>query len=322
MLIRVMCPAPSGSLYGNRVTALRWAAILKSLGHRVVITDEYKREGCDLLIALHARKSTGAVFQFRERYPNGPVIVALTGTDLYRDLGRSSSARRALELADRIVALQPLATAELDLHLRHKVRVIYQSAQPTPAAISRPRRSFDVCVVGHLRPVKDPLRAAFAARLLPPESRIRILHAGSAREKSMERKAKSEVAGNSRYRWLGPLTRARTRRLIARSHLLVLSSRMEGGANVISEAIVCGTPILASRIPGSVGLLGENYPGYFRVGDTEALATLLRRAETDDRFYGRLRTHCSRLAPFFRPAQERERWRILLREIAGRQIRK
>src|SRR5690349_17309314 len=106
MLIRMMCPAPSGSLYGNRVTAERWASIIKSLGHRVVIMEEYDGEGCDLLIALHARKSAGAVFQYRERYPDGRVIVALTGTDLYRDLGRSARARRALELADRIAVLQ------------------------------------------------------------------------------------------------------------------------------------------------------------------------------------------------------------------------
>jgi putative glycosyltransferase (TIGR04348 family) len=317
MLIRMMCPAPSGSLYGNRVTALRWARILKSLGHRVIIADKYQGEGCDLLIALHARKSAGAVFKFHERYPDDPVIVALTGTDLYRDLGRSPSARRALEVADRIVALQPLAAAELESRLRNKVRVIYQSAERTPAAISRSPKFFDVCVVGHLRPVKDPFRAAYAARRLPPESRIRILHAGGAMEKSMTQKAKAEEAGNSRYRWLGTLTWARTRRLIAGSHLLVLSSRMEGGANVISEAVVDRTPIIASQIPGSVGLLGQNYPGYFRVGDTEALATLLRRAETDSRYYGRLRTHCTRLAPMFRPSQERERWRKLLREIAG-----
>ena len=316
MLIRMMCPAPSGSLYGNRVTAVRWARILKSLGHRVIITDKYEGQGCDLLIALHARKSAGAVFQFRDRYPDGPIIVALTGTDLYRDLGRSPRARRALEVADRIVALQPLAAAELEPHLRTKVRVIYQSAERAPRAVSRSRRFFDVCVVGHLRPVKDPFRAACAARRLPPESRIRILHAGTAMEKSMAQQAEAEEARNPRYRWLGPLSRVRTRRLIAGGHLLVLSSRMEGGANVISEAVVDGTPIIASRIPGSVGLLGKNYPGYFRVGDTEALTMLLRRAETDDRFYARLRTHCARLAPLFRPSQERERWRKLLSEIA------
>ena len=317
MLIRMMCPAPSGSLYGNRVTAVRWASILRSLGHRVIVMDEYAGEDCDLLIALHASKSAKAVFQFRERYPDSPSIVALTGTDLYRDLSRSAHARRSLDLADRIVALQPLAAAELEPRWRNKVRVIYQSAERTPTPVRRSRRFFDVCVVGHLRRVKDPFRAAQAALRLPPESRIRILHAGLAMEKSMARKAHAEQARNARYRWLGSLTRTRTRRLIAASDVLVLSSRMEGGANVISEAVVDGTPIIASGIPGSVGLLGKNYPGYFRVGDTEALTNLLRRAETDGRFYSRLRIHCTRLASLFRPIEERKGWRKLLREMTA-----
>jgi len=133
----------------------------------------------------------------------------------------------------------------------------------------------------------------------------------------MEQRALAEQTRNPRYHWMGPLTRARTLRLIARSHILVLSSRMEGGANVISEAIVRGTPVIASRIPGSVGLLGTDYPGYFPFGDSAVLASLLLRAETDSEFYKNLRQHCARLAPRFRPAAERRSWRDLVRELAG-----
>ena len=82
------CPAPPGSLYGNRVTALRWAGILRSLGHRVIITGDYQDERCDLLIALHARKSAGAASRFRARHAVSPLVVALTGTDVYHDLAR------------------------------------------------------------------------------------------------------------------------------------------------------------------------------------------------------------------------------------------
>src|SRR6185295_6357206 len=172
-----------------------------------------------------------------------------------------------------------------------------------------------VCVVGHLRAVKDPLRAAYAARRLPRDSRIRVLHAGGARDAAMEARARVEEASNPRYQWLGALSRVKTRRLIAQSKLLVLSSRMEGGANVISEAVLDGTPVLASRIPGSIGLLGADYPGYFPVGSTRKLAELLERAESDAPFYRRLAMHCRKLAPLFRPAREREQWRKLLAEI-------
>jgi putative glycosyltransferase (TIGR04348 family) len=322
MLIRIVCPAPPGSLYGNRVTAERWARILRSLGHRVAIAPAYDDERCDVLVALHARRSAEAVFPYRRRFPEAPLIVALTGTDLYRDIRGSRRAKRALEAADRIVALQPLAVDELEPHLRGKLRIIYQSAKATHGQVRRSRAFFDVCVAGHLRAVKDPLRAAYAALKLPENSRIRILHAGVAMDATMARKAQAEETRNSRYRWLGPLSRAHTRRLIAQSRILVLSSRMEGGANVISEAVVDGTPVIASRIPGSVGLLGERYPGYFPVGDTAALARLLIRAESDSGFYRRLRSQMKRLAPLFRPAEESARWKELLAGLPGRQTRK
>ena len=91
---------------------------------------------------------------------------------------------------------------------------------------------------------------------------------------------------------------------------------------MISEAVVDGTPVIASRIPGSVGLLGENYLGYFPVGDTGTLARLLVRAESDSGFYRRLQSHTERLAPLFRPAEERARWKKLLAEFDWRQTRK
>jgi len=311
----MICPAPRGSLYGNRVTARRWAAILRALGHRVTIAQSYQGETSDALVALHARRSAGAVFRFREERPGRPIVVALTGTDLYRDIRTDRDARRALEAADRLVALQDLAAEELAPHLRSKLAVIHQSAPRTPWPVRRSGRFFDVCVVGHLREVKDPFRAALAARKIPESSRIRVLHAGEAMEESFAAEARAEQDRNSRYRWLGGIPRWKTRRLIAASRLMVLSSQMEGGANTISEALVDGTPVLASRIPGSVGLLGAGYPGFFPPGDTEALARLMERAEGDRRFYATLEAWCRRLRPMFHPSRERAAWRRLIGEL-------
>ena len=311
----MVCPAPPGTLYGNRISAARWARILRHLGHRVTIQTSYHGEPCDGLVALHAKRSGQAAIEFHRRYPDRPVIVALTGTDLYRDIHHSRTAQRALEIATRLVALQPLASGELEPSLRGKVRVIYQSVEKTTRRVIRPDREFRVCVVGHLRDVKDPFRAAMAVRGLPAESRIRVWHAGAAMSAGMERRATAEQQRNPRYRWLGEIPRWKVRRLIASSHLLVLSSRMEGGANVISEAIVDGTPVLASRIPGSIGLLGAGYPGFYPFGDTRALRSLLLRAETDSRFFTHLRSGCAKLSPLFRPARERMAWRNLLGEV-------
>ncbi|HEY6292043.1 MAG TPA: selenoneine biosynthesis selenosugar synthase SenB [Terriglobia bacterium] len=319
MRIGIVTPAPARSRYGNRVTALRWSRILRGLGHRVDTTQAYEDEPYDLLVALHARRSYPSVNRFHRAHPERPIIVALTGTDLYRDLPRSGRAQKSLGLATLLIVLQPKASEELDPHLHDKVRVIYQSV-PAPAQRRRrnspaSRRSFDVCVIGHLRPVKDPFRAALAARRLPSSSRLRILHAGAAMDEKMAARARFEMSVNRRYQWLGEQPRWRVRQILERSALCVLSSKLEGGANVLSEAIVAGVPLVASRIAGSVGLLGESYPAYFKVGDTKGLERLLYRAETDRAFLTRLDSQCRTLASLFDPRRERSAWSRLLAEL-------
>jgi putative glycosyltransferase (TIGR04348 family) len=322
MRIILVTPAPRGSRKGNRVTAARWAAMLRRLGHRATVVGQWDGAPCDLLVALHARKSARSIERFRSACPRRPLVVVLTGTDLYRDLATSAAARRSLELADRLIVLQPRGVDALPRLLRARARVVIQSAQPAhsarPVALAvHSRRAFDVCVIGHLRPVKDPFRAALAARLLPRSSRVRVLHLGGALSRAMARRARAEERANPRYRWFGELARWRTRRVLARSRLLVLSSRLEGGANVLSEAIAAGVPVLASRIPGSTGILGDDYPGLFEVGDTRGLAALLERAETEARFYRDLARRCRRLAPLVRPERELEAWRAIVRELGG-----
>lgn len=317
MRIGIVTPAPPRSRYGNRVTATRWAKLLKSLGHSVRIAREYEGDSFDLLIALHARRSHQSIVRFHRDHPERPIVVALTGTDLYHDLGRTRSAEKSLDLATRIVVLQPKALDKLPEGWRAKTRVIYQSVTPgmRKARSSRQRRTFDVCVVGHLRPVKDPFRAAMAARKLPAASRIRVLQIGGAMTSEMEARANKEMRINSRYRWLGEQSPSRVRRILERSQLFVLSSKMEGGANALGEAIVAGMPVLASRIGGSVGILGEEYPGYFEPGDTRRLARLMLKAETDPWFLAALKNKCEALAPLFDPARERAALKSVLAEL-------
>jgi putative glycosyltransferase (TIGR04348 family) len=315
MKICLITPAPANSRKGNRVTALRWARLLRQLGHQVVIEEQWAGGPCDLMVALHARRSYDSIARFRRERPELPLLVALTGTDLYGDIHTSDQARESLELANRLIVLQPMGIAELPEHVRSKARVIYQSVEWRGRPAPKAKRWFDVCVLGHLRPVKDPFRTALAARLLPADSRIRVLHVGGALSDDMAERARAEARENPRYQWLGELPRWRSLQVLARSHLLSLTSESEGGANVISEALAVSVPIVASRISGSIGLLGPDYPGYFPVGDTRALADLLRRAETEPRFYGELGAWCARLAPLADPARERAAWDALLREL-------
>ena len=315
MKICLITPAPAYSRTGNRVAALRWAKLLRELDHHVVLAQEYKSQSCDLMIALHARRSHASIVRFRERHPSSPLILALVGTDLYGDIHTDSSAQKSLELADRFVVLQPMGITELPEHMASKARVIYQSVEPLPGKFTPKKNVFEVCVIGHMRPVKDPFRTALAVRLLPLSSRIRVLHAGADLSGDMEETAREESSLNPRYRWLGNLPHWKSMRLLARSKLLSLTSESEGGANVVSEAIACSVPVISSRISGSIGLLNEDYPGYFTVGDSQELASLLHRAETDKGFYNSLKSWCERLKPLFEPADERRRWDKLLREL-------
>lgn len=307
MRILIVTPARPGSKSGNRVTALRWQRALRALGHRVRIATELVAGRFDLVVALHARKSAAAIAA-----ATAPTVLAMTGTDLYRDIHRSAAARRSLDRADRIVVLHAEGARDLPRHVRSKVRVIEQSA-----VMPRPRRAgFDVVVVGHLRSEKDPFRAAYAVRALPESSRLRVVHVGLALSDSMRVAAEREMARNPRYVSRGELSPAAAKRAIADARLLVLSSRMEGGANVLSEALIARTPILASRIASSVGVLGASYPGFFPVADTAALRRLLLRAERDRAFYRSLVEACARRRPRFLPARERAAWRALLAELS------
>ncbi|MDP2787081.1 MAG: selenoneine biosynthesis selenosugar synthase SenB [Pseudomonadota bacterium] len=313
MRIALITPYLPVARNGNAHTAARWDRFLRQAGHDVTLALAWDEQPADLMIALHARRSHAAVARFSALYPERPLILVLTGTDIYRDIRRDADAQASLALADCIVTLQEQGPLELPEAFRPKARAIYQSS-PRLKPAKRPLRSFDVCVVAHLRDEKDPFRAAFAARLLPAESRIRVLHVGGPLEAGMAEQAERLAAEIPRWRWLGALAHGETRRRIARSHLLVLSSRMEGGANVICEAVMAATPVLASRIPGNVGMLGVDYAGYFPLGDESALAELMARAETDAAFYRSLTEQCAARAPLFEPAREAAAVQALARE--------
>ena len=315
MKILLVTPAPPSLRNGNRLTALRWARMLRGLGHQVQLATEYEAQKCDLMIALHARRSAGSITRFHKIYPAAPLIVVLTGTDLYRDIHVDAAARESLEVARRLVVLQSMALKALPRRLHAKTRVIYQSASKVIG--KAPKDTFRVCVIGHLRREKDPLRTAMAARHLPAASKVKVLHVGKALDEELAERARRENRINPRYRWIGELPHWRTRKILAASHLLCLTSFMEGSSNVLSEALASAVPVVASKIPGLEGTLGRDYPGYFQVGDTRGLARAIRKAECDCGFYQDLKACCRRLASLVKPSRESGALRALVQEAAS-----
>ena len=316
MKIALVTPAPAKVHTGNRTSAERWARLLSELGNQVSVQKSWDGEECDLLIALHARRSFPAIQRFRQKHPLAPLVVALTGTDLYGNLENNAEAMRSLEFASRIVVLQALGVEVVPESVRPKVRVIYQSFERPFPSPQREESCFQVCVLAHLRPVKDPLRTANAVRELPASSRIQVKHAGAVLDPDFAAQVEEEQRTNPRYQWLGPLAHEAAINLLSRSHVLVLTSHLEGGANVVSEAIAVGTPVISSLIPGSVGILGADYSGYFPVGDSVALREKLLRAESGDGFYRELQQSVARLQPLVSVARERESWEALLKELS------
>lgn len=306
----IVSPAAAADNNGNWHTAARWRHYLAPLAD-VELAQAWDGAPADLLIALHARKSADAVERFRAADPQRPVVLVLTGTDLYRDLDLDAHARHAVECASRLVVLQPAALARLDEAARAKAEVIVQSA-PQQLRRDQARGTVDFVAVGHLRAEKDPLTLMAAVRALPPEPPWRVIHIGAPLDAALADAARRTMAATPRYRWLGALPQPAARRWIARAAALVHPSRIEGGANVVIEALRSHVPVLASRIDGNVGLLGADHEGLFAPGDADALAGLMARLCSDVDWRARLAARSAALAPRHAPTLEAARVRQLV----------
>ena len=309
----IVTPALRDANNGNWQTAQRWARWLAA-DYRVRLAAGWDAGDDALLIALHARRSAASVAAWRRQRGTAPVLLVLTGTDLYRDITHDAAAQQSLAWADRLVVLNELGLRSLPPALRGKASVCLQSC-PTRQPGPKPQRHLRALMVGHLRDEKSPQTYFDAARLLAARPDIHLDHIGSALDPALAAQAIALMQTHPLYRWLGELPHGRTRARIAAAHLLVHPSRMEGGAHVVMEAITCGTPVLASRIDGNLGLLGADYPGVFEPGDTAGLAAALQRARDDAAMLDALRSAIKKRAPLFAPERERLAVRGLVADL-------
>lgn len=282
--------------------------------YRIDLVDRWTGATADVLIALHARRSADSIARWAEAAPRRPLAVVLTGTDLYRDIVHDAAAARSLRLADRLIVLHERAVDDLPASCQPKAVACFQSTS-SRAALAKPRRLLRAVMVGHLRSEKAPETYFAAARRLAGRPDIRLDHLGAALDPALGRAAQALHHDHPTYRWLGPCPHAEARRRIQAAHVLVHPSLMEGGAHVVMEAVRSGTPVLASRIAGNVGMLGAGYEGYFEPGDAEGLARLLERCRDDPAILARLGVQCALRAPLFEPARERATLLALLTDL-------
>lgn len=319
----IVTPALADANNGNWRTARRWARLLA--GHyRVRLAKDWPDatttdDGTDILLALHARRSAASVAAWAQAHPHQPLVLALTGTDLYRDMATDASAQQSLALAHRFIVLQDQGPQALPAALRSQCRVVFQSCTARQT-LAKTHHHLRAVVVGHLREEKAPQTVFEAARLIQPDEGIFLDHIGLALDPALGEAARQTQRDCPHYRWLGGQAHAATRGRIQRAHLLVHPSRMEGGAHVIMEAVRCGTPVLASAVPGNVGMLGSGYGGYFAPGDAAALVALLRRCRSElaqgASTLTALQAQCAARAPLFSAHAEQTALLAVLAELA------
>jgi putative glycosyltransferase (TIGR04348 family) len=290
---------------------LRWQSFLKKLGHEVQISNHWSGKNTDVLIALHAYRSHASLVQFRKLYPHRPIILIMTGTDLYRDMPSHPEVLKSMEMSDAIIVLQSAALAMIPKHLQTKTHVIYQSTKSVKRKALL-KKSFLISVIGHLRPEKDPFCTPESLKYLRSESKIQVSHLGKAMSPEMKSLAKAYNKELKNYQWLDELSHSETLQQLSRSHLMVISSLMEGGAHVVTEAIAIGVPVIASDIPGNRGLLGDDYPGYYPVGNAKALALMLQKAEFEPSFYKSLEAHIKKRVRYAQPSAEKRSIKLLM----------
>jgi putative glycosyltransferase (TIGR04348 family) len=311
----IVTPALAAANNGNWHTARRWqyyaskqAKVTLRLQLNLQDIDDFqagiKPLGTKMIgIALHALRSAPSIQALRAR--GVPTALVLTGTDLYRDIQSNADAQRSLELASLLVVLNEQGIEELPIRFHGKTRCIFQSAAARKRLPLR-KNTTDFAFVGHLRREKDPVTPCKAMQLLnSPNLRLRMAGNVHPSAGGVDLEVRTLAQEDTRIQLLGGVPQARARRLIAQSRALIVSSVMEGGANVLIEAVTAGVPILASRMGGNIGMLGKDYPGYFPVGDHKALAALMHRLIDDPSFEAALQNACAARSALFTPAAER-----------------
>lgn len=317
--VLIHSPFPRQDSQGNSATADRLKNLLQGEGLSVQMEEEWF-SGCEArcLVALNARRSVGAVEEFRDAYPDGRVVIVLTGTDINHPDARdeNSETYRSMRDADALVVLHEASLGSVPSAFHPKCQIIYPSVFLPSGVIREPRDDgvFEVVMAGNVRAEKNLPVVVDACRLLPEDLNVVVRVYGDA-EGELAQMLMAATASPLPFQWKGKLSHRDMMDRLAQADLLLNSSTQEGGANAVCEAVSMGLPVLASRISGNMGMLGDDYLGYFGSDDARELADQLLRCATVFPFYKRLGEAVEQRAPLFLTEVESQRWSALIREL-------
>ena len=316
MNILILYPDNKNVITGNLCSALQYQKILQGLGYSVEVDFKYTGQRAEVLIAINAAKKNSEIIEFKARNSNAKIVSVLSGTDIYPDPLEKTI--ESMKLSNALVALQPDGLLKVPECYREKTFLIYQSVESI-INVSNPMNhisEFRVTLIANIRSVKDPLVAPYACKHLPVSSKIKIVHIGYCLEKDLGDILIKENENNKRYNWMGGLNELETRKILSQSNVLLITSKNEGAGRVVGEAIELEIPIISTRNPGVLGVLGDDYKGYYPVSNSKVLSKILMRAEDDVDFLGSLNEQCQSKAHLFSPEVEKQSWSKLISEIS------
>lgn len=308
MKIRIFKPETETLECGVNSQTDRLRRVSEKLGFEAsVVPENYQHEANTAAIFLQAVDSQPGLR--RAKAAGAKTVLILTGSDINVHL-KGDEARKAeiFSTCDVIVCMHPLIKRKVPKQFQDQLHFIRQSfddsAQPATARLTK---AFSY--VANIRRIKRPETVLRAADFLR-DTDLEIVHAGGVwGEEYSCWPNYNGLPHAQNYRWLGGQTHAESLALIGSSRATIVASEAEGGSNVLSEAIVLGTPVITSNNECCVGLLGSNYPGIFDIGDSRGLSELIRRAAFDEDFYSDLVARTSELRSGFTFDTEVAAWR-------------
>jgi len=200
-----------------------------------------------------------------------PVVITARGTDINL-IPQSVAPRRmilqaARECAHMITVCAALKDALVDLGAdADKVTVLRNGVDlelfhPEPIGSSRAQfgmQGFCLASVGHLIDRKGHHRVIGALPALPD---VTLYVAGAGPDEAALRGLAVSLGVQTRVHFLGSLPQTALRTLYSAADALVLASSREGWANVLLEAMACGTPVVASNVWGTPEVVASSQAG-------------------------------------------------------------